>query len=93
MEGIAKFILSEYKYGCMVWPNSVTMPSYEDFYKWNIKCINDSPSDATWLNELCTRMTSSKVKLMDESDNIPNRAYAFYFDDNRNIVICTPRRH
>ncbi len=93
MEGITKFILSEYKYGCMVWPNSVRMRSYEDFYKWNIKCINDSPSDATWLNELCMRMTSSKVKLMDESDNIPHQAYAFYFDDNRNIVICTPRRH
>ena len=93
MEGITKFILSEYKYACMVWPNSVRMPSYEEFYKWNIKCINESPTDAEWLNQLCTRMTTSKVKLMDEGTNIPYPAYAFYFDDNRNIVICTARRY
>jgi hypothetical protein len=89
MTDITKFILSKYKYSYMVWP-SKTSPSYEDFYNWNIKCISESPDEAVWLNELCTRMASSKVKLMDEDSNTRHDAYAFYFDYDKNIVLCSP---
>ena len=90
MEGLTKFILNEYKYNCMVWPDK--SKSYEEFYKWNIKCISESPNDAMWLNELCTRMASYKVKLMDENTNEKHEVYAFYFDNDKTIVISTPRR-
>ena len=93
MQGITKFILSEYKYNCMVWPNKQTSASYADFYKWNIKCLDESPNDAVWLNELCIRMSDYRVKLMDEDSNEKYEAYAFYFDVDRTIVISTPRRN
>jgi len=92
MQGITKFILSEYKYNCMVWPNKHSSTSYADFYKWNIKCLDESPSDAVWLNELCIRMSNHRVKLMDEDSNEKYEAYAFYFDADKTIVISTPRR-
>lgn len=93
MEEITKFILSEYKYCCMVWPNKENSPSYTDFYKWNIKCLQESPNDIVWLNELCMRMGNSKIKLMDENNNEKHDAYAFYYDNDRTIVICTPRQY
>jgi hypothetical protein len=91
MEEISKFILSEYKYNCMVWPNE-SSASYKEFYEWNMKCLNESPSDAIWLNELCMRMANYKIKLMDEDSNEKYDAYAFYYDNDKTIVICTPRR-
>jgi hypothetical protein len=93
MEEITKFILSEYKYSCMVWPNNESSPSYADFYKWNIKCLQESPNDVVWLNELCTRMANYKIKLMDENTNEKHEAYAFYYGNDRTIVICTPRQY
>ena len=90
MEEIKKFILNEYKYNCMMW--GIKCVPYEEFYNWNIKCLNESPEDVVLLNELCKRMSGSKIKLMDEVSNMRYDAYAFYFDSDKNIVISTPRR-
>ena len=59
MEEIKKFILNEYKYNCMMW--GIKCVPYEEFYNWNIKCLNESPEDVVWLNELCKRMSNSKI--------------------------------
>ena len=65
--------------------------SYQKFYDWNIKCLNESPDDLAWLVGLCNRMTSSKILLMDEESCAKFSAYAFYFDNAKNIVIVNPR--
>jgi hypothetical protein len=92
MEMIKKFIINSYTYDRMNdMENGDTPLSYSEFYEWNVKCLNESPDDLAWLTGLCNRMTSSKIYLMDEESCAKFSAYAFYFDNAKNIVIVNPR--
>jgi len=71
--------------------DDIMWDSYDEFYKWNEDCLNESPDDLTWLTGLCKRMAIYKVQLMDEESCICMPAYAFYFDWAKNIVIANAR--
>ena len=89
---IKKFIINNYTYDRMNDREDGATPlSYNEFYAWNIKCLNESPDDLAWLTGLCNRMNSSKIILMDEESCTKFSAYAFYFDSDKNIVIVNPR--
>jgi hypothetical protein len=95
MEGIKQFIIEENVYERMIEMrddnNDMPWDSYDEFYEWNMNCLSESPDDVAWLNSLCKRMASSKIQLMDEESCVRMPAYAFYFDNNKNIVIVNPR--
>jgi hypothetical protein len=92
MEMVKQFIINIDTYDRM---NSMedgdTPLTYQEFYDWNIKCLNESPDDLAWLSELCKRMANYKIQLMDEESCARMTAYAFYFDNDKNIVIVNPR--
>ena len=94
MEVIKKFIVDVASYERitdMMNDDDLIWDSYAEFYQWNMNCLSESPDDVGWLNSLCKRMASSKIQLMDEESCVRMPAYAFYFDNNKNIVIVNPR--
>lgn len=94
MEVIKKFIVDVASYeriADMMNDDDLIWDSYEEFYQWNINCLSESPDDVAWLNSLCKRMASSKIQLMDEESCVRMPAYAFYFDNEKNIVIVNER--
>jgi len=95
MDDLKQFIIEKDVYDRMIEmmnEDDLMWDSYEEFYEWNMGCLDEAPAhDVTWLTGLCKRMASSKIKLMDEESCVRMPAYAFYFDDKKNIVIVNPR--
>ena len=65
---------------------------YAAFEKWNRKCLEGLTT--TELNHLVwvsDKMLKNSLKLMDEESGVCFIACAFFFDEDKNLVISNPR--
>ena len=96
MEVLKQFIIEKHVYDRIIKmrDDDIDIPwnSYDEFYEWNIACLNAAPADdVAWLTGLCKRMADSKIQLMDEEYCIGMTAYAFYFNHDETIMIVNLR--
>ena len=65
---------------------------YEGFRAWNIKCLGEMTyKEQTWIWELCKRIGSSNLGMMDMEDCGIWTADQFFFDKNKKLCIVHPR--
>ena len=92
MDDIKKCIVNEYTYDRMKnMSDDCPWDSYNEFYDWNVKCLQESQDDAIWLYSFCKRLANNKVQLMDEESCVAFTAYGFFYDHNKSIVLVNPR--
>ena len=92
MESITKYIVGESIYERMTeMHDDSPWASYDEFYNWNIKCLQESRDDTIWLHGFCKRLALNKINLMDEESCSTFSACGFYYDHDKNIVLVNPR--
>jgi len=65
---------------------------YNAFVKWNRKCVESmNNTDLNHLAWICGKMAKCELKLMDEESGACFHAHAFFFDQEKNLVITNPR--
>ena len=65
---------------------------YAEFVKWNRKCLEGlSSSELNHLVWVSDKMLKNSLKLMDEESGACFYACAFFFDEDKNLVITNPR--
>jgi len=66
--------------------------SYEKFLDWNRTCINALPNnERIWLHELCSKLTDSRINLMDLESCATFTGEGIYFDLNKRLCIFNGR--
>lgn len=88
----SKFLADEDTFDRMKAYGDYECNSFEEFQRWNEKCIADlNEDDRVWVTGLCKRIEKKKLFMMDEEPCSVHRAYCFYFDKNKNVCIVNPR--
>lgn len=65
---------------------------YAAFEKWNRKCLEGlSTTELNHLVWVSDKMLKNSLKLMDEETGACFHAAAFFFDEDKNLVITNPR--
>lgn len=65
---------------------------YAEFVKWNRKCLEGlSTTELNHLVWITDKMINYSLKLMDEDAGAWFDACAFFFDEEKNLVITNPR--
>ena len=65
---------------------------YAEFVKWNRKCLEGlSTTELNHLVWVSDKMLKNSLKLMDEEAGAWFDACAFFFDEDKNLVISNPR--
>ena len=66
--------------------------SYKQFMDWNIQCFNElKKNDQLWIANLCTRLGTNSMRLVDMESCVAMTASNFYFDLKKRICIASPR--
>lgn len=65
---------------------------YAAFEKWNRKCLEGlSSTEVNHLVWMTDKMLKNSLKLMDEEVGVTFYACCFFFDEDKNLVITSPR--
>ena len=65
---------------------------YTEFIEWNHKCLEKlSLSELAWIEQLCEKILSRNVNLVDLEDCNQWRASGIYFNKHSHICIFYPR--
>jgi len=65
---------------------------YAAFEKWNRKCLEGlSTTELNHIVWITDKMVNYSLKLMDEEVGLCMPAEAFFFDEDKNLVITNPR--
>ena len=88
-----KFIINEYSFERMIDSGTkVNFTDYNEFVKWNIKCINElSPEKKYWLYNLCQQINNKEINLMDEESCAIFTASKIFFNEEKTLCIMNPR--
>lgn len=94
METIIKYFPAECEYermqDCSV---QFTDLPYTEFIEWNHKCLQKlSDSEVIWIEQLCEKISSKKVSLVDLEHCNEWRASGIYFNKHSRICIFHPRQ-
>ena len=79
------------------WTYPLRLEHYEEkcfaaFQKWNRKCLEElSTTELNHLVWITDKMVNYSLKLMDEEAGAWFDACAFFFDEDKNLVISNPR--
>lgn len=89
---ISKYLADEDTFDRMKAYGDYECNSFEEFQRWNEKCIADlNEDDRVWVTGLCKRIQKNKVRLMDEESCSVFTANCIYFDNDKNVCIVNPR--
>jgi len=70
----------------------VNFTDYNEFLKWNIKCINElSPEKQAWLYNLCQQINNKEINMMDEESCAIFTASKIFFSNEKTLCIMNPR--
>lgn len=95
IQNIVKYIVDTHSYARMQAQDCKDIDdsmSYATFISWNIKCLNELPTDElNWINTLCERMKKESINLMDLESCAVFPADQIYFNMEKVFCLVNPR--